>query len=91
MRPPVSVGRLALQLVTTAAQISFLQNAKTPNGLPYYEEVDDSKVHEMEGKLEKILEEGFDNKIITKEEIPLNMPYTLTLVGLDNPRSLKPT
>ena len=25
MRPPVSVGRLALQLVTTAAQIAFLQ------------------------------------------------------------------
>ena len=30
-------------------------------------------------------------KIKTQEEIPLNMPYTLTLVGLDNPRSLKPT
>ena len=30
-------------------------------------------------------------RIKTQEEIPLNMPYTFTLVGLDNPRSLKPT
>ena len=30
-------------------------------------------------------------RILTQEEIPSNMPYTFTIVGLDNPRSLKPT
>ena len=40
------------------------------------------------------LEANPDTNIIrirTQEEIPMNMPYTFTLVGLDNPRSLKPT
>ena len=37
MSPPVNAGRLALQLITSAAQITFLQEVKILELLSFYE------------------------------------------------------
>ena len=49
----------------------------TSDGSPYYKQVTDSRLQELQEKLQELLVEGFDNKVITKEEYEAMKPNEL--------------